>query len=138
MRQDWGLNSEVCTCQAGAYRLSHTSSPFCSGDFGDGVSRTICPGLTSNCDPPNLSLPSGWDYRHESACPAAINSLCGTSARERERERMENTQQNGGTFIGTFIDLPRCLCPGCCNSETHISWPDRAEQGCPCTPGRPW
>jgi hypothetical protein len=24
--------------------LSHASSPFCSGSFGDGVSWTICPG----------------------------------------------------------------------------------------------
>jgi hypothetical protein len=26
------------------YHLSHTSSPFCSGYFGDGVLQTICPG----------------------------------------------------------------------------------------------
>jgi hypothetical protein len=26
------------------YSLSHTSSPFCSGYFGDGISWTICPG----------------------------------------------------------------------------------------------
>jgi hypothetical protein len=26
------------------YCLSHTSSPFCSGYFGDGVLRTTCPG----------------------------------------------------------------------------------------------
>jgi hypothetical protein len=26
------------------YHLSHTSSPFCSGYFGDGISRTICLG----------------------------------------------------------------------------------------------
>jgi hypothetical protein len=26
------------------YCLSHTSSPFCSGYFGDGVLRTVCPG----------------------------------------------------------------------------------------------
>jgi hypothetical protein len=26
------------------YHLSHTSSPFNSGYFGDGVSQTICPG----------------------------------------------------------------------------------------------
>jgi hypothetical protein len=32
--------------------LNHTSSPFCSGYFGDGVSRTICPGW-----PQTTSLP---------------------------------------------------------------------------------
>jgi hypothetical protein len=30
------------------YHLSHTCSAFCSGYFGDGVLRTISPGLTSN------------------------------------------------------------------------------------------
>jgi hypothetical protein len=27
-----------------SFYLSHTSSPFCFGYFGDGISRTICPG----------------------------------------------------------------------------------------------
>jgi hypothetical protein len=36
--------------------LSHTSSPFCSGYFGDGVSRTVCPGWPLT-DPPDVSLP---------------------------------------------------------------------------------
>jgi hypothetical protein len=38
---DSSLNSEVCTWKAGAVKavlLSHTSSPFCSGYFGDRVS----------------------------------------------------------------------------------------------------
>jgi hypothetical protein len=26
------------------FHLRHTSSPFCSGYFGDGVSQTVCPG----------------------------------------------------------------------------------------------
>jgi hypothetical protein len=34
--------------------LSHISSLFCSGYFGDGVSGTIC--LVLNHDPPDLSL----------------------------------------------------------------------------------
>jgi hypothetical protein len=37
--------------------------------FGDRVLRTMS-GLTSNCDPPELSLPSSWDYRRESLITA--------------------------------------------------------------------
>jgi hypothetical protein len=39
----------------------HTSSPFCSGYFGDGGG---CPGT----DPPDLSLPRGWDYSRDHLC----------------------------------------------------------------------
>jgi hypothetical protein len=39
------------------YHLSHTSSPFCSGYFGDGSLMNYLPGLASNCDPPHLSFP---------------------------------------------------------------------------------
>jgi hypothetical protein len=42
--------------------LTHTSIPFCSGYFGDGVFYSF--GLASNWHPPDLSLPSShW-------CPA--------------------------------------------------------------------
>jgi hypothetical protein len=34
--------------------LSHTSSPFCSGYFGDEVLRTVC----SDLAPPDLNFPS--------------------------------------------------------------------------------
>jgi hypothetical protein len=33
---DWGLG--LCTCRQALCSLSHTSSPFCSGNFGDGIS----------------------------------------------------------------------------------------------------
>jgi hypothetical protein len=46
------------------YYLSHTSSPFCSGYFGDSLVNYF-PGLPSNHDPPDHSLPSSWDYRHK-------------------------------------------------------------------------
>jgi hypothetical protein len=39
-----GLRFEFRACKAALYHLSHTSSPFCSGCFGDGVSRKICLG----------------------------------------------------------------------------------------------
>jgi hypothetical protein len=38
------------------YCLNHTSSPFCSGYFGDGGLENYMPRLVSNCDPPHLSL----------------------------------------------------------------------------------
>jgi hypothetical protein len=44
-------------CLQALYCLSHTSSSFCSGYFGDGVSNSL-PGLASNLNPSNLSLPS--------------------------------------------------------------------------------
>jgi hypothetical protein len=40
------------------YCLSHTSSTFCSGYFGDEVSQTILPRVASNSDPPDLTIPS--------------------------------------------------------------------------------
>jgi hypothetical protein len=39
------------------YHLNHTSSPLSSGYFGDGVLENYLPGLASNQDPPDLSLP---------------------------------------------------------------------------------
>jgi hypothetical protein len=39
--------------------LNHTSNPFCSCYFGDGGGLSnYLPGLASNCDPPDLSIPS--------------------------------------------------------------------------------
>jgi hypothetical protein len=38
---NWGLNSGLHSCKAGALLLSHSSSPFCSGYFGDGVSPEL-------------------------------------------------------------------------------------------------
>jgi hypothetical protein len=41
---DWDLNSGLWPFKAGAIPLEYTSSPFCPGYFGDGVSWTICLG----------------------------------------------------------------------------------------------
>jgi hypothetical protein len=38
------------------YCWNHTSSPFCSGYFGDGGLLNYLPGLASNHDPPELNL----------------------------------------------------------------------------------
>jgi hypothetical protein len=40
------------------YRLSHTSSPFCSGYFGDGGLSNYLPRVASNHNSPDLGLPS--------------------------------------------------------------------------------
>jgi hypothetical protein len=40
--RDWSLNSGFTLVKQVLYYLSHTSSPFCSGNFGDGVSQIIC------------------------------------------------------------------------------------------------
>jgi hypothetical protein len=45
--------------------LSHTSSLFCSGYFGDGGLVHYFSGLVLNGDPPDFSLPSSWDCSHE-------------------------------------------------------------------------
>jgi hypothetical protein len=46
------------------YRWNHTSSPFFSDYFGDGISKTT-PVLAVNLNPPDLCLPSSHDYRRE-------------------------------------------------------------------------
>jgi hypothetical protein len=44
---------------------------YCEGFFRDGgVSQTICWGLASNRDPPDVCLLSSWDYRREPPRPA--------------------------------------------------------------------
>jgi hypothetical protein len=40
----WGLNSELCACQAENLPLELPSQSFFSGYFGDCVSQTICQG----------------------------------------------------------------------------------------------
>jgi hypothetical protein len=54
------------------YRLSHTSSPFCSGYFG---LRNYLPRLALNHYPPDLSLPRS---RNERPCPASLNEYLDT------------------------------------------------------------
>jgi hypothetical protein len=76
---DWGLNSELLhTYKAGAHHLSRTSSPFCSGCFGDRGLLNCLPRLASNLCPPGLGFPSSWDYRCEPLVPGLIiKFMCG-------------------------------------------------------------
>jgi hypothetical protein len=58
------------------YRASHFLAdalplePLCS-ILRKGLSNSL-PRLASNCDPPNLCLPSGWDYRCEPQTPSKL------------------------------------------------------------------
>jgi hypothetical protein len=56
---DQSLNSGLCTCKADTYHLSHTSSPFGSGYFGDRSFGNYFPRLALIHHPPDLSLPNG-------------------------------------------------------------------------------
>jgi hypothetical protein len=55
---DWGLNSGLQLAKQALYLLSHTSSPFCCGYFGDGGLVNYLPRLDLNLDPHDLSHPS--------------------------------------------------------------------------------
>jgi hypothetical protein len=48
---EFELRSSRLQCRR-LYHLSHTSSPFCSGYFGDGGLSNYLPVLASNLDPP--------------------------------------------------------------------------------------
>jgi hypothetical protein len=52
------LNSGLHTYKAGTLPLEPYPSLFHSGYFGDGGLMNYLPGLASNHDPPNLSLPN--------------------------------------------------------------------------------
>jgi hypothetical protein len=45
--------------------LSNTSSPFCSGYFGDGGLTNYLLELASKCHPSNLTLLSNYEYRYK-------------------------------------------------------------------------
>jgi hypothetical protein len=69
---EFELGAFSCAKQA-LYPLSHISSSFCSGDFGDGGLMNYLPGLTLNHDPPpDLSLPNNQDYIHELQAPNCL------------------------------------------------------------------
>jgi hypothetical protein len=63
----------LCMQSRPLYCLSHISSPFCSGYFGDGGLVIYLPKLASDCDLPDLSLPvsriTGVSHQAQLALP---------------------------------------------------------------------
>jgi hypothetical protein len=55
--------------------LSHPTSPFCDEFFQDRVLWTTLPRAASNHNPPDLYLPSSWEYRRESLVPGSFHIL---------------------------------------------------------------
>jgi hypothetical protein len=66
---DWGLNSGLCTYKS---RCSPLQS-ICSGYFVDGGLKNYLPKLLYHQDPPDLILPSSYDYRHEPPVPRQLS-----------------------------------------------------------------
>jgi hypothetical protein len=58
---DWDLNSGLCTCKSGALWLQSILLWL----FWRWSLKNYLPGLALNCNPPDLSLPSTWDYKCE-------------------------------------------------------------------------
>jgi hypothetical protein len=73
-----GFELRALHLQSRHYHLNQTSSPFCSGYFGDGGLMNCLPKLASNLSPLDLSLSSSWDYRYEAQVPDQASGLnCG-------------------------------------------------------------
>jgi hypothetical protein len=66
----WSLNLGLILAKQALYPMSHTSSPFYSGYFGDGGLMNCLPRLVLNLNPPDLGLPSSWDYSCELLTPS--------------------------------------------------------------------
>jgi hypothetical protein len=64
----WSLNSGHHTCKAGVLPLEPNQSTLLWLFWRKSLANYLS-GLTLNCDPPNLCLPSSWYYRSEPLAP---------------------------------------------------------------------
>jgi hypothetical protein len=75
---EWGLNAGLCECTGGTLPFEpylYLSMVI----FRDGSLANYLPWLAYNLDPPDLSLPSSWDYRQKPLAPGSFISLYGIS-----------------------------------------------------------
>jgi hypothetical protein len=70
------------------YHLSYNSSPFCSELFWRWSLSNFLPGLASNINPSDFSLPSSQDYRRETLVPNEIERL------QPEKWKIDAEQKN--------------------------------------------
>jgi hypothetical protein len=71
-RWDWGLNSELCDCKAGALPLELHVQSVLLWLFWKWRSPELFDLLALNHDPPDLGFPSNFDYRGE---PLALGCI---------------------------------------------------------------
>jgi hypothetical protein len=72
---DWGLNSGLCACKAGALLLEPQPQTILVWLFWRWGLVIYLPGLASSCNPPSLSLLSSEEYRHEPLVPSKLHFI---------------------------------------------------------------
>jgi hypothetical protein len=105
---DCGLTSGLWACKASALLLSHTSSPFFSGYFGDGILRIICLGWLQT-----VILPISASQ--VARITDVTNSSCLSAS-------LELLHQAGFTGLQETQQGPRHRCPAGSQKIGHHIW----------------